>query len=124
MANIGPIPQHKPRADFSTGFLEVGGFEMIKNNGFATADEAAKAAVESGAPMVIICSTDDTYPDVVPSITRQVKEANPNAQVILAGYPADQIEAHKAAGVDEFIHLRANCYETLVRLQKKTGVVA
>jgi methylmalonyl-CoA mutase len=124
MANIGPIPQHKPRADFSTGFLEVGGFEMIKNNGFATADEAAKAAIESKAPMVVICSTDDTYADVVAPITKQVKEANPNAQVILAGYPADQIEAHKAAGVDEFIHLRANCYETLVRLQKKTGVVA
>ena len=30
LANMGPIPQHKPRADFSTGFFEVGAFEVIK----------------------------------------------------------------------------------------------
>ena len=36
LANMGPIPQHKPRADFSTGFFEVGAFEVIKNDGHET----------------------------------------------------------------------------------------
>ena len=26
LANIGPLPNHKPRADFTVGFFEVGGF--------------------------------------------------------------------------------------------------
>lgn len=123
LANLGPIPQHKARADFSRGFLEVGGFEVIGNNGFPDAMVAANAAIESNAPIVVICSTDDTYPDFVPPLTQRVKEAKHDITVLLAGYPADHIEAFRAAGVDDFIHLRANCYEMLVSLQKKVGVL-
>ncbi len=123
LANMGPIPQHKPRADFATGFFEVGGFEVITNTGFSTPEAAAQAASQSGAPVVVICSTDTTYPELVPPLTKLIKQANPDASVILAGYPSDQIEAHKQAGVDEFIHMRANCYDILLGLQKKIGVV-
>lgn len=123
LANMGPIPQHKPRADFTTGFFEVGGFEVIGNTGFETVEEAAKAAIDSGAPITVICSTDDTYPELVPPLTKLIKQEKPDAVVILAGYPQDQVEAHKHAGVDEFIHLRANCHEVLDSLQKKIGVV-
>lgn len=124
LATMGTIAQYKGRADFATGFFEVGGFEVIPNKGFATPEEAVKAALASGAPIVVICSTDETYPELVPPITQQLKAANSNLRVILAGYPADQVEAHKAAGVDDFIHIRANCYEILSRLQQQIGVKA
>ncbi|MCG3210971.1 MAG: Methylmalonyl-CoA mutase [Anaerolineae bacterium] len=119
LANLGPIPQHKARADFATDFFQVGGFEVLNNNGFAAPDAAAQAALDSGAPIVVICSTDDDYPQAVPPICRQVKAANPDVTVVLAGYPADQIEAHKAAGVNEFIHVRADVVDVLGRLQGK-----
>ena len=45
---MGPIPQHKARADFSTSFLQVGAFEVLLNDGFKTTDEAAAAAKEYG----------------------------------------------------------------------------
>lgn len=122
MANMGPVSQHKVRADFSAGFFEVGGFEMLNNSGFATPNEAAQAAIESGAPTVVICSTDDTYPDIVPPLVGQIKAARPETVVILAGYPQDQIDAHRAAGVDEFIHFRADCYAINRKLQELTGV--
>lgn len=122
LANMGPIPQHKPRADFTIGFFAAGGFEAITNNGFATPEEAARAAIESYAPIVVICSTDETYPDIVPPLTRLIKASRPETIVALAGYPQDQIEAHKAAGVDEFIHLRANCYEILAKFQQQLGI--
>lgn len=124
LANLGPIPQHKARADFSRGFLEVGGFDVIGNNGFPDAMAAANAAIESGAPVVVICSTDNTYPDFVPPLTKRIREAKPETTILLAGYPADHVEAFKAAGVDDFIHVRANCYELLASLQKKLGVAA
>ena len=38
--------------------------------------------------------------------------------------PKPQKGHFKAAGVDDFIHLRANCYELLKKLQQKTGVVS
>jgi methylmalonyl-CoA mutase len=124
LATMGPLVQHKGRADFTTGFLEVGGFEMIRPSGFDTPEQAAKAAIDSGARIVVICSTDDTYPDIVPSLTKQIKEATPEITVILAGYPADHVESFKAAGVDDFLHLRANCYRMNVQLQQKIGASA
>jgi len=123
LANMGPIPQHKPRADFSTGFFEVGAFEVIKNDGHETTADAAKAARESGADVVVICSTDDTYPELVPPLAKELKETMPNVTVILAGAPPKDLEpVYREAGVDDFISVRANCYEILNTLQDKKGM--
>lgn len=123
LANMGPIPQHKARADFTTGFLQVGAFDVLGNNGFATVDEAAKAAKESGADAVVICSTDATYPEIIPALAPKLHEALPNATVFLAGAaPADLKATYDAAGIDEYIHVKANCYKILQALQAKKGM--
>lgn len=124
LANMGKIPQHKARADFSAGFMEVGGFEVLRNDGFPTVEEAAAAAVASGADLAIICSTDATYPELVPPLARAIKAAKPEMLVFLAGAPAKDYEAsYREAGVDDFIHVRANCYAILTRLQTERGIV-
>ncbi len=124
LANMGPIPQHKARADFSTAFFNVGGFETIGNNGFGTVDEAAKATLDSGAKAVVICSTDATYPDIVPALAQQLKAADPHIMIILAGFPKEHVDAFKEAGVDEFLHVRVNALELLTKLQKHLEVIA
>lgn len=122
LAVMGPLKQFKARADFSAGFFQVGGFEVVyPKKGFATAEEAAKAAHESGAKAAVICSTDDTYPELVPAFVKALKETNSDQTAIVAGYPTDHIEAFKAAGVDEFIHIRANCYQILTEILKKVS---
>lgn len=124
LANMGPIPQHKARADFTTGFLQVGAFEVLGNNGFATVDDAAAAAKESGADAVVICSTDATYPEIVPALAPKLHEVLPNATVYLAGTaPAELVETYKNAGIDDYINIRSNCYQTLISMQKKKGIV-
>jgi methylmalonyl-CoA mutase len=120
---MGPSRQHKARANFTTEFFEAGGFEMLNNDGFETFHAAAQAALDSNVSAVVICSTDEMYPDLVPPLVGQIKSAKPGMIVILAGYPQDQIEAHRAAGIDEFIHLRANCYEINHWLQQQIGVL-
>ncbi|MCP4675987.1 MAG: methylmalonyl-CoA mutase [Deltaproteobacteria bacterium] len=122
LANMGPIPQHKPRADFTTGFFEVGGFTVLGNDGFKTPEEAAEAAVASNADVAVICSTDDTYPELVPRFTGSLKEKNQTMKIVLAGYPKNQVEEHKKSGVDEFIHIKANNYEILAGFLKQIGV--
>lgn len=123
LANMGPIPQHKARADFTTGFLQVGAFQVLGNNGFKTVDDAAAAAKESGADAVVICSTDATYPEIVPALAPKLHEALPNATVFLAGAaPADKLEEYNAAGIDEYIHVKANCYKVIQALQQKKGM--
>ena len=112
LATMGPIPQHKPRADFAAGFFEVTGFEMLWNAGFETADAAADAALAANVSVIVICSTDATYPDYVPKLASRIKAARPAATVIVAGKQAAEVEqAFIAAGVDDFIHVRSNCYE-------------
>ncbi|MBE8951234.1 MAG: acyl-CoA mutase large subunit family protein [Quinella sp. 3Q1] len=123
LANMGPIPQHKARADFTTGFLQVGAFQVLGNNGFKTVDDAAQAAKDSGADAVVICSTDATYPEIVPALAPKLHEALPNATVFLAGAaPADKLEEYNAAGIDEYIHVKANCYKVIQALQQKKGM--
>jgi methylmalonyl-CoA mutase len=108
LANLGPPRQHKARADFAQAFFEVGGFQVLTNNGFPTPEAAAAVALDSGAAAVVICSTDETYPEIVPPLVRAIKQQAPEMVVILAGRPAEQVEAHQKAGVDEFIYLGAD----------------
>ena len=88
--------------------------------GFQTVDEAAAAAIASGARVVVICSTDDTYPEIVPALAPKLKAAN--LIVVVAGYPTDHIDAFKQAGVDEFIHIRSNCFQVLSGIATKLGI--
>ncbi|MFA9558317.1 methylmalonyl-CoA mutase family protein [Evansella sp. AB-rgal1] len=125
LANIGPIPNHKARADFSTSFFEVGGFEVIRNNGFESADDAASAAVESKAEIVVISGTDDDYPDVVPVIAKIIMKARQGTTVFLAGKPPTELKQEFIkSGVHDFLHLGSNCYEVLSKLQSEKGVVS
>jgi methylmalonyl-CoA mutase len=123
LAKIGPVKQHKPRADFSAGFFSVGGFEATGKEAFETAEAAAKAAAASGAPIAVLCSTDDTYPALVPIFAGALKAAKPGIIVVLAGMPADKalVDSFHAAGIDEFIHVRANVRELLAKLLKQIG---
>ncbi len=122
LATMGPLAQHKARADFATAFLGVGGFETIYPAGFDSPDAAATAALASGAKAVVICSTDASYPDIVPALVQALKQAKPDLSILLAGYPAEHVEAFKAAGIADFIHLNANCQALLSNLQKNMGV--
>ncbi|MFT3782662.1 MAG: methylmalonyl-CoA mutase family protein [Nibricoccus sp.] len=123
LAKIGPVKQHKPRADFSAGFFAVGGFEAVGKEAFETAEAAAQTAAASGASIAVLCSTDETYPTLVPAFASTLKAAKPGVTVVLAGLPADKAvtESFQKAGIDEFIHIRANVRELLANLLKKIG---
>ncbi len=119
LLTMGPIKQHKARADFVRGFLEPGGFEVVYPSGFESVDAAVEAAKDSGALATVLCSTDDTYPELVPAMLAAMGGGLP---VILAGYPADHVETFKSSGIADFIHLKADCGAFLAAWQKKLGV--
>lgn len=122
LCNMGPLKEHKARADFSCGFFAVGGYEAVSPAGFATPEDAVAAFLASGSEVAVICSTDDHYTALVPPIAAGIRTKKPNATLILAGYPQDQIETHRKFGVDEFIHLCADLLEVLSKLHAKLGI--
>ena len=121
LAKIGPLAQHKARADFSAGFFAVGGFEVLGKQSFPTGEEAAAAAIASNAEIVVLCSSDETYPALVPVFTAAVRDRSPATIIVLAGLPADPatVTTFRDCGVDEFIHLRANVHDVLAGCLKK-----
>ena len=124
LANMGPVSQHKARADFITGFMEVAGFEILKNDGFQTTDECADAACASGADIAVICSTDAAYPELVPPLARRVKEKKPAMRIFLAGAPAEEYrQSYVDAGVGGFISARSDCLAVLSDIQKGKGIM-
>jgi methylmalonyl-CoA mutase len=124
LCNMGPVREHKARADFSRGFFASGGYDVVSPPGFKTAEEAATAFGKSGARLAVICSKDENYPALVPPLVQALRGKKADAFIVLAGYPKDQIEAHKSAGVDEFIHVRANAIELLKKCHSKLGIEA
>jgi methylmalonyl-CoA mutase len=122
LCNMGGLKDYKARADFARGFFAVGGYEAISPPGFKTPEDAAEAFAQSGARVATVCSTDEQYQALVPTIVPLLKAKRPGAIVILAGYPQEQVEAYRKAGVDDFIHIRADVVETLNHLHQKLGV--
>ena len=116
---MGPLKQHKARADFARGFFEVGGFDVIYEKGFESNEDAVNAALKSGAGIVVVCSTDDTYPEIVPVLVKELKAKIRGVRVILAGYPKDMVESYRKNGVDEFIYMGADVYEVNKKLLKE-----
>lgn len=119
---MGSLKEYKARADFSRGFFNVGGYEMADTAGYQTPEAAVEAFARSRARIAVICSTDDNYPALVPPLAAGLRAAKPDAVIVLAGSPPDQVEAHKKSGVDEFIHLRADAVEVLARIHAKLGI--
>jgi len=122
LCNLGSLRDHKARADFSRGFFSVGGYDVVSPSGFKTPELAAEAFIKSNAPIAVICSTDENYPTLVPALTAAIRAAKPDAIIVLAGYPQDQIEAHQKSGVNAFIHVRADALEVLSRIHHKLGI--
>ena len=73
----------------------------------------------------MLCSTDETYPELVPAYGKALKAAKPEVAFVLAGLPAEAatVAAFREAGVDEFIHVRANVREVLAKFLKKIGAL-
>lgn len=122
LCTMGSLRDFKARADFSRGFFAAGGYDVLAPDGFATAEAAADAFSRTAARVAVICSTDDKYPVLVPDLTRALRALRPDTFIILAGFPQDQMEAHRRAGVDDFIHLRADTVEVLTRVHARLGI--
>lgn len=109
MLTIGNLAMRLARAQFSSNFFGCAGYEIIDNIGFNTVKEGVDAAMEKGADIVVLCSSDDEYAEFAPEA---FKELNGRAMFVVAGAPAC-MEDLKAQGIENFIHVRVNVLDTL-----------
>ena len=118
MLTIGNLAMRLARAQFSCNFFACAGYKTIDNLGFDTVEAGVEAAVEAGADVVVLCSSDDEYAEYAPAA---FKALNGRAQFVVAGAPAC-MEDLKAQGIDQFIHVKSNVLETLQAFNAKLGI--
>lgn len=115
MLTIGNLAMRLARAQFSSNFFGCAGYEIIDNIGFNSVKEGIDAAIAKEADVVVLCSSDDEYAEYAPEA---FKELAGRAMFVVAGAPAC-MEDLKAQGIEEFIHVRVNVLDTLVRFNAK-----
>lgn len=118
MLTIGNLVWRQARAQFSTNFLACAGYKVIDNLGFNTVEEGVDAAMAAGADIIVICSSDEEYAEyAVPAY----KYLDNKAIFVVAGAPACADEL-KAAGIENFIHVKVNQLDTLKAFNAKLGI--
>lgn len=115
MLTIGNLAMRLARAQFSANFFGCAGYEIIDNIGFETVKEGVDAAMEKGADVVVLCSSDDEYAEYAP---QAFDELAGRAMFVVAGAPAC-MEELRNKGIENFIHVKVNVLDTLVDFNAK-----
>ena len=118
MLTIGKLAWRQARAQFSSNFLACAGYQIIDNLGFDTVEEGVDAALEAKADIVVLCSSDEEYATyAIPAF----QYLNGRALYIVAGAP-ECMDELKAAGIENFVHVRCDVLETLKGYNVKLGI--
>ncbi len=113
----GDAKMRRARAEFTGDFFACGGFGIVDRTAFASLDEAVQAIETENPDLVILCSADPEYVALASAIHGRVP-----CPVLVAGYPKDDIDKLREAGVADFIHIRSNALETLTQWQHRLGI--
>ncbi len=109
MLTIGNLAMRLARAQFSTNFFGCAGYEIIDNLGFDTVEQGVDAALEKGADVIVLCSSDDEYATLAPEA---FKYLDGRAEFVVAGAPACMDDL-KAVGINDYVHVRCNVLDVL-----------
>ena len=121
LACFGNLKQYKPRADFSSEYFAVGGFDSNILT-FDNIDTAVSEISKSNIKVCVLCSSDDLYEALVEEFASKLKDQTNDRLLILAGNPGDKEARYSASGVDDYIYLRSNIFEKLSLIMNKIGI--
>ncbi len=119
---MGDPTMRSARASFARNVLGVAGFAIDEHVRFDTPEAAAREAADADADMVVLCSSNDAYPELAPALREALQATDMDPLVLIAGHLPEHEEALKAAGVDGFLHKNAPLLDTLADLQRRLGI--
>ncbi len=117
VACLGDTARYMPRLDFTRGFFQVGGFQVLEEGFLNSPDAAVEAAAGLAAPVVVLVGLDETYDKLAAETVKGLQALSPSPKVCLAGGSADQYQ-----GLDFSINARSNILEVLGKLAEGLGV--
>lgn len=121
---LGNKRWRKARATFSSNFFGCAGYDIEEPIGFENTDEALEAIENLEPDIIVLCSSDKEYEDLVPDISNKLGDSELQPSIVVAGNPKDNLDNFKDAGVDEFIYSGCNILAILKRFQEKLGILS
>lgn len=120
---MGDKKMRKARSTFTANFFGCAGYHIEDPVGFESIEEAINTVKEKEPDIVVICSSDENYKQLVPELCDRIGSLQMKPITVLAGYPKEHAEEFKQAGIDEFIHAKCNVLETLKKFHQKLGII-
>jgi len=118
LLKIGDRVMRQARSQFTSGFFGCAGYTILDNEGFENIDDSVKAALDSKADIVVICSSDAEYPVFAPETFNRL---NGRAIVVIAGNP-ECSDSLRLKGLENYIHLKSDLVEALSYYNSKIGL--
>ncbi len=115
MLTFGSPTMRRARSQFASNFFACAAYQIFDHNGFKTVAEGVQYAKEINADIVVMCSEDDAYPEMVQSLSSEQKS---EFIWVIAGYPKDQIEMLQLSGIEHFIHIKSNVLAQLSQFNR------
>ncbi|MCC5834233.1 MAG: acyl-CoA mutase large subunit family protein [Opitutales bacterium] len=109
--NYGPSRAYRIRADWTSAFFQTGGFKVLNDQDFNSLPELLVAVETSNASVAVLTSDDETYAAEAVKLAQALKQARPHLYLLMAGAPGEREAELRAAGFDDFVHVRVNNYE-------------
>ncbi|WP_143961914.1 methylmalonyl-CoA mutase family protein [Litoribacter populi] len=104
----------KPRVGFTQGFFEAAGFELSVADTSLDASTAIEKAKNSDARFIVFAGADEDYEHMTAEIAKAMRQES--KILVLAGYPAAQIETLLSSGIQHYIHLKTDLIATIDQL--------
>lgn len=121
-ANLRPLAEFAPRAQFAVNLFAVGGVASINAETEYVAHKAMiDAFVASGASVAVITGADARYAAEAETAARALKAVGA-AWVIVAGKPGEREAALRASGVDQFVYVGVDVLKELETLHAALGL--
>ncbi|MGP1515496.1 MAG: methylmalonyl-CoA mutase family protein [Bacteroidales bacterium] len=109
----GNLAMRNARQGFSTNFFGVAGYDIVSK----PTDDIVKGcedALKENPDILVLCSSDDEYPEFVKAALPVVK--GKIKHIIVAGNPEDGLkEEFNAMGVTDYINVRTNALDSLTK---------
>lgn len=124
LIGYGNLAMRKARANFATNFFGVAGYDILDEYEALDLKQTIYHIMETDPSIIVYCSSDEEYAGMASELMQSsAKEKSIKCVHVIAGYPKEQLDALKAAGATDFIHVRSNLLETLTQYQKRFGIL-
>ncbi|MBT8297116.1 MAG: hypothetical protein KJO52_02195, partial [Maribacter sp.] len=119
LTSFGNLTMRKARAAFAYDFLGVSGFEVLQEQSYSSALEAAEQSAKSDSDVVVICSSDQDYEESATDFVKAFRALSTEKVLLLAGNPIQIIDELTEAGLDGCVNIKSDVISTISSIQNK-----